>query len=225
MTLFKGGGYISQKSGNKHIDIITVDRYNIDMGRRSIMTINELMEAKSITKYRLAKNSGIPYTTINDICSGKAQIEKCSAETIYRISKELGVSMESIIEPCLETRVDFELFKSNTCHSLKEKGDIKFVIELLEEDSIRRYYKKKWYPECFYLLAMLDYISRLNEIPICTQYNDIRNMKLKKIIYPSSVLMASRVIKNDNLMQEAIAEAIPEFLNFNIVESDVRNVI
>ena len=72
---------------------------------------------------------------------------------------------------------------------------------------------------------MLDYISRLNEIPICTQYNDIRNMKLKKIIYPSSVLMASRVIKNDNLMQEAIAEAIPEFLNFNIVESDVRNVI
>lgn len=28
---------------------------------------------------------------------------------------------KSIIDPCLETRIDFELFKSNTCHSLKEK--------------------------------------------------------------------------------------------------------
>ena len=189
------------------------------------MMINELMENKKITKYRLAKNSGIPYTTINDICSGKAQIEKCSAETIYRISKELGVSMESIIEPCLETRIDFELFKSNTCHSLKEKGDIKFLIEVLEEDPIRKYYKKRWYPECFYLLAMLDYISRLNDIPMCTQYNDLRNKKLKEIIYPSSVVMATRVTKNNNLMQEAVKASIPEFLKFNIVESEVRNVI
>ena len=72
------------------------------------MLIHELMEAKNITKYRLAKDSGIAYTTINDICSGKAQLEKCSAETIYRVSKALGVSMESLIEPCLEKRSDFE---------------------------------------------------------------------------------------------------------------------
>ena len=92
---------------------------------------------KKITQYRLAKDSGIAYTTINDICSGKAQLEKCSAETIYRISKVLGVSMESLIEPCFDKRSDFELFKSNTCHRLKELGDIEFVIELLEEDYIR----------------------------------------------------------------------------------------
>ena len=189
------------------------------------MMINEMMERKNITKYRLAKNSGIPYTTINDICSGKAQIEKCSAETIYRISKELGVSMESIIEPYIETRIDFELFKSNTCHALKEKGDIKFVIEILEKDPIRKYYKKKWYPECLYLLAMLDYISRINNIPMCTQYSDLRNMKLKKIIYPSSVLMAARITKNNSLMQEAVKASIPEFIKFNIVESEVHNVI
>lgn len=189
------------------------------------MKIEELMEIKNITKYRLAKNSGIPYTTINDICNGKSQIEKCSAETIYRISKELGVLMESIIEPCLEARIDFELFKSNICHTLKEKGDIKFVIEVLEEDRIRKYYKKKWYPECLYLLAMLDYVSRLNDIPLCTQYSDLRNMKLKEILYPSSVLMAARVTKNTSLMQEAVKESIPEFINFNIVENEVRNVI
>ncbi len=187
--------------------------------------INDLMKSKNITKYRLAKNSGVPYTTINDICNGKAKIEKCSAETIYRIAKELNISMECIIEPCLEPRIDFELFKSNICHNLKEKGDIEFVIDLLENDPIRMYYRKKWYAECLYLLAMLDYISRLNDIPICTQYNDLRGMKLKEIVYPASVLVASRVANNDTLMKQSVIESIPEFIRFNIVESEVRNVI
>ena len=30
-------------------------------------------------------------------------------------------------------RVNFELFKSNACHRLKELGDIDFVIELLKK--------------------------------------------------------------------------------------------
>lgn len=189
------------------------------------MVINELMKNKNITKYRLAKDSGIAYTTVNDICNGKAQLEKCSAETIYRISKALGVSMESLIEPYFDKRIDFELFKSNTCHRLKELGDIDFVIELLEEDSIRKYYKKKWYPESLYLLAMLDYVSRENGIPLCTQYDDMRGLKLKSVLYPAGVLVAVKVSKSEEPMSLSIKEAIPEFMRFNIVESDVRNVI
>lgn len=189
------------------------------------MTINELMKNKKMTQYRLAKESGIAYTTINDICSGKAQLEKCSAETIYRISKVLGVSMENLIEPCFDKRSDFELFKSNTCHRLKELGDIEFVIELLEEDNIRKYYKKKWYPESLYLLAMLDYVSRENDIPICTKYDDMRSLKLKTTLFPASVLVAAKVAENDELKHRSIMEAIPEFMRFNIVESEVRNVI
>ena len=125
------------------------------------MTVNEIMKRKSISMYRLAKDSGIPYTTVNDICSGRARLEKCSAETIYRVSKVLGVSMESLIEPCLEERPSFELFKSNTCHRLKELGDIEFVIELLEQDMISKYYEKKWYAESLYLLANIESIYLL----------------------------------------------------------------
>ena len=189
------------------------------------MIINELIKSKQITQDRLATDSGIAYTTINDICSGKAQLEKCSAETIYRISKALGVSMESIIEPCLDKRNDFELFKSNVCHKLKELGDIEFIIELLEEDHIRRYYQKKWYPESLYLLAMLDFISRENNIPLCTQYNDMRKLKLKNILFPSGVSVAAKVTGNNELKKRCVSDAIPEFMRFNIVESDVRNVI
>ena len=188
------------------------------------MTITELMERKAVTQYRLAKDSGVAYTTIHDICSGKAQLEKCSAETIYRISKVLGVSMERLIEPCFEKRTDFELFKSNTCHRLKELGDIEFMIEVLEEDQIRKYYQKKWYPESLYLLAMLDYVSRENDIPLCTRYDDLRGLKLKDVLFPASVLAAVKVTKCDAMKQQSIEEAIPESLRFNIVESEVRNV-
>ena len=92
------------------------------------MMIIELMEKQNITKYRLAKKSGVPYSTINDICSGKAQLEKCSAETIYRIAKVLGVSMESLIEPCFEKDYPNVTKDSNVndiLKTLKEKRDKK----------------------------------------------------------------------------------------------------
>lgn len=189
------------------------------------MTIKELLESKNITQYRLAKDSGIPYTTVNDIFSKKAQLEKCSAETVYRISKVLGVSMESLLEPCFDKRSDFEIFKSSICHKLKEIGDIDFLIYLLEEDDIGKYYEKKWYPECLYLLAMLDYVSRENNIPLCTQYDSLRKLKLKNILYPKSILVAAEVSKSDELKHRSVKESIPEFIRFNIVESEVRNVI
>lgn len=189
------------------------------------MTVNELMKNKRITKYRLSKESGIAYTTVNDICRSKAQLEKCSAETVYRISKALGVTMESLIEPCFDKRSDFELFKSNTCHKLKELGDIGFIIDLLEKDEIRKYYQKEWYCESLYLLAMLDYVSRENNVPLCTQYDDLRKLKLQNILFPAGVLAISEVTKNPQIKRQSIKEAIPEFMRFNIVESEVRNVI
>ena len=57
------------------------------------MTINELLREEKISKYRLSRVSGVSYTTINDICTGKTRIEKCSAETIYKIAKVFSISM------------------------------------------------------------------------------------------------------------------------------------
>lgn len=62
------------------------------------MIINDLLEKRNITKYRLAIQAGIPHTTLNDICSGKIKIEKYNAKTIYKIAKALNVSMESLTE-------------------------------------------------------------------------------------------------------------------------------
>ena len=189
------------------------------------MIIKELMKKNCITAYRLSKKSGIHYMTVNDICNSKVSLAKCNSETVYKLSKALNVSMEELLEPFMVSRPDFELFKSNVCHLLKELGDIQFLIETIKNDEINMYYKRCWYPECLYLLAMVDYISRLNDIPLCTNYNQIRLLKLKKKIYPVGVELADMVSNNDKMKNKAELSAIPEFLRFNIVESEVRNVI
>jgi hypothetical protein len=48
---------------------------------------------------------------------------------------------------------------------------------------------------------------------------------LEKPIFPASVLALSLAAKNDDAMKEAVNKAIPEFLRFNIIESEVRNIV
>lgn len=189
------------------------------------MTLNALMKQKNMSMYRLAKVSEVPYATINDICNKKAQLEKCAAETIYKIAKALNVSMETLLEPCFEKRCTFDMFKSNVCHQVKRLGDFDFLIETLEKDDIRTYYNKQWYPESFYLLAMLDYISRIHDIPLCEEYGDLRCQRLKEPLYPSSIVALSLANNDNNVKEEALQSAIPEFRRFNIIESEIRNVI
>lgn len=125
----------------------------------------------------------------------------------------------------MEKRCSFELFKSNVCHWLKEEGDIDFLIQVLESDLIRKYYNRKWYLESFYLLGMFDYICRINDAPICSEYDDLRRQRMQEIIYPAGVLLTARVLEDESIKEQALKEAIPEILRFNIVESDIRNVI
>lgn len=189
------------------------------------MTIQDALQEKNMSIYRLAKTSQIPYATVNDICNGKVRLEKCSAETVYRLAHALNVSMEELLAPCFIKRSSFENFKSTVCHRVKELGDINFIIDTLESQDIRTYYNRKWYPESLYLLAMLDYLSRENDVPLCDDYDDLRRCKLEKPVYPASVRALSAAAQNDAAIKEAAKTAIPEFMRFNIVENEVRNVI
>ncbi len=196
------------------------------------MVINEILKEKKMSRYKLSKLSGVPQTTIFDIYVGKTKLAKCEAGTLYKIAKALDMSVESLLEREKDTireqeerERSFEIFKSNICHYLKDMGDLDFVINMLEKDEIRNLYDKQCYFESLYLLAMVDYVSRINRYPLCTNYNDIRKCKLPELVYPSSVLMLAAVTKDENVKKEALKNAIPEFLRFNIVESEVRNVI
>lgn len=192
------------------------------------MIVNDLLEKEKMSRYRLSKESGVPMTTITDICSGKADLDKCAAGTLYKIAKVLGVTVDTILENNSAEKVDyrcsFETFKSNTCHHVKDLGDIDFIIETLESDEIRKLYERSWYRESLYLLAMVDYLSRINDLPLCTNYNDIRTKKLEKPHFPAGVVVSYAATGDEKIKEKALEDAIPEFARFNIVENEVRNV-
>lgn len=187
--------------------------------------LREVLKERNMSVYRLAKASELPYATVNDICNEKVQFQKCSAQTVYQIARALDMSMEELLTPYLVKRSSFENFKSALCHRVREMGDLAFLEDTLISGEIRTYYNRKWYPESLYLLAMLDYISRENNVPLCSDYDDLRKFRFREPLYPAGISALCAASGDNDAKEKAMQMAIPEFLHFNIVEAEVRNVI
>ena len=189
------------------------------------MDINDFLKQRGFSKYRLSKASGVPYTTVSEITTGKTNIKNCTGENLYRLAKALDVTVEDLLAESMEHRPSFDTFKSNVCHRVHDMGDMDFIIDTLESNKIRKLYRRGWYPESLYMLAMVDYLSRENGLPLCNEYNDLRSARLSEPIYPSSVVVMSIAADSDQAKKDSYINAIPEFKRFNIVEGEVRNVI
>ena len=62
------------------------------------MTLNDYLKQNNISKYKLSKITGIPKTTIFDICAGRSELSKCSARTVQLLARGLGCTMEEIMD-------------------------------------------------------------------------------------------------------------------------------
>lgn len=61
------------------------------------MDLQTFLDQRNMTKYHLSKISGVPKTTIIDICAGRSSIERCSAKTVQQLARALDCSMEDIM--------------------------------------------------------------------------------------------------------------------------------
>ena len=64
------------------------------------------MKQKNLSRYELSKKSGIPYTTLTDLIQKRTRLEKSSAETVYKLSKVMGISMDELFMLSIEEAVD-----------------------------------------------------------------------------------------------------------------------
>ena len=62
------------------------------------MTMQSILREKDMSMYRLSQISGVPKTTVIDICSGKSDIKSCTAKTVMQLSKALGCTMEELMQ-------------------------------------------------------------------------------------------------------------------------------
>lgn len=55
------------------------------------------MKACKKTAYQISKETGIPYTTISELANGKININKCAADTVFRLSLYFQCTMDEIL--------------------------------------------------------------------------------------------------------------------------------
>lgn len=189
------------------------------------MSWEAILSDRRMSIYRLAQASGLSYATVHDIVSGKTSMAHSQAGIVRRLAQAVSMPMEELMAACeAPSRPAFELFKSAVCHELKRKGDLDFVIDALQQDAVTTYWNQNRKPEALYMLALLDYLCRVNGLERCNRYDPMRIYALKEPLYPRDIALAARLNPDGDARERAMREAIPEFLHFNIVERDVRNV-
>ena len=132
---------------------------------------------------------------------------------------------EKVLETIFEKRRNFEVYKSNVCHLVKDWGDLEFVLTIITTNQVQILWNKHWYPEALYLLGIVDYLSRINDIPLYKMYSEMRCSKMKIMIYPADAILMDIISKTNTHKEEALKNAIPEILRHNIVECDIRDVV
>lgn len=183
------------------------------------MVLNELMYSKGWSKYKLSKQANIPYSTIEDIFSMKTKICNLTLANSIKLANALQIDLSLVAT--LQNKTDEDLFRSQVSHDLKNNGDLKFIEKTIESNEIEKLNKYHLYFESLYLLSMLDYVSRKNNVPLVKDYEHIRKQVLKKISYPKSLLL---VCNKDDLKRE-FDNSILEFKQHNIAEREPYNVV
>ncbi len=185
------------------------------------MYIKQYLEDNEISIYKVANNALVAYPTVFNIVNGKVDILNCALGVVKKIADALNLTIDELLILC-DKNYSFNIFRSEQCHLVNRMGEIDYVIDLLEKKKIDHFWRLDMKAEAFYLLAMLDYLSRLNDIPICTEYEELRKYKLEKTVYPADTDLSERLLGKD-MRTEAMMHAIPEFLAFNIVECEIIN--
>ena len=181
--------------------------------------LKTLLQRKNISIYALAKECGISYSSLHYIVNGRTSYENCSVQIFKSIADALQITMDELYKECQYTKDDFEIFKSNIGHQVKSMGQLEFLQETLCSDIVEDYWNKDMRLPALYLVAMVDYLSRMNEIPLCSKYHEYRHYRLTEPVYPMSYWAQKKIDASFELK-----DIIPEFEKYGIMEGGVFDV-
>ena len=88
-------------------------------------------------------------------------------------------------------------------------------------------YRRKWYPESFIFLQGGRLPQQVNVVTLfAVSMDDLRRCKLSERRYICRVYLFKLLdMKVDSVKERVKMESIPEFMRYNIVECDIRNVV
>lgn len=187
------------------------------------MRFFELLKDKNITGYSLAKLTGIPYTTINDLINYRTLPKNISLDHALRIARVLDISVEELNDIEGAPMTNFDFFRTNLLNDINLMGPNKWISKVVKNKVIDFYYKNGGLPHALFTLAMLDYLSRKKHLSTYQKrYNDLRKIKLDQVLFTGvSIISFNSIEEAERLLAIKIE---PEFRRHNIVELDVTTL-
>ena len=135
------------------------------------MYLNELMNARQMSRTELSARSRVPESTLRDILSGKTQLDRCEAATLYDLAGALQVSIEDILENYWEemnapeasrpvvqdegSLASFYMLTETFLEQLHAMGELAFVQGVYGGDWIRRFFNGRQYRCALFLLGLV----------------------------------------------------------------------
>lgn len=188
-----------------------------------------LFLSRQTTVYKAAKDLDIPYTAINRIVKGTTDLGKVSVQLLVNLSRYLTISMDELYnEYCTDKYINesqWGVFISNLQHRIKSDGDIGFIQFCITSHLAERCFLEHKYDKGLYVVATVDYLCRMLNLPLYDNYNEMRNYKLDKPKYPEDIESIQNVEIKERLKEKCRKECLPEFKRVNIMEKGVRHVV
>ncbi len=174
------------------------------------MDLKKALKEKGISIRKLSIITSIPYTTLNQIVNGKVEMEECQYKTLKPIADYFNVSVDELVYQ----KEDFQTFRNNLHHRLKSYGEELLLLEILENKSVEYYYENGDILKALYLVSFVDFFSKKNRLPICSEYDSLRSKKLKEPYYVGGKEFA-----------DSEKNYISEFAVHNIFEGDLYDAV
>lgn len=100
-----------------------------------------------------------------------------------------------------------------------------FIEHLIQDISLDQLYEQRQYEKLYYTVALVKYLKYVDEEKKNQYIGKYSEGRLKNITYSNGVEIYCNVVQNDDLKKEQLKNAIPEFLEYNLVVTSVGDVI
>ena len=97
--------------------------------------LKDYLKKKKISIYSLSKKTNIPYSTLNDLCNGKVEIDNCKVNLLMCLATTLNISAEKLYDICKSKDNTINISKYNKQATIKVKNK-KYYVECPNDNDL-----------------------------------------------------------------------------------------